>query len=252
MEKVFTGKTTDSIQAIYKLGNKVVNWYLIESVSEIYIIDTGFAGFWKQFVDAMQKIKRSFNEVSAVLLTHAHLDHTGFAERARQRTTAEVYIHESGAGTVTFEHFDIPAELSSNLWRPKTFTSFLTQAIKNDAFKVKPVGLVKPFKDNEKLNFPGNPKAIYTPGHSIDHSAFYLEDLGILFSGDALCTSSPITLRKYPPHVMKAGDDTVLATKSLKAFAEIEDVLMLPGHGEPWVGNLNKETEKIVGRGVLL
>jgi len=237
---------------IYKLGNKVVNWYLIESPAEIYIIDTGFAGFWNQFVDAMQTLNRNFNEVSAILLTHAHLDHTGFAERARQRTTAQVYIHESGAETVTFDHFDIPIELSANLWRPKTLFAFIVQAIKYDAFKVKKVGVVKTFKDNEVLDFPGNPKAIYTPGHSIDHCSFYFEDWGVLFSGDALCTSSPITFKKYPPHVMKVGDDTDLAIKSLSAFGNIGRVLMLPGHGQPWTGDLKNEIEFIKERGTLL
>lgn len=250
MEKVFSDKTKEI--NIYKLGNKVVNWYLVESPSEIYIIDTGFAGFWKQFIKAMQSLNRNLDEVSAVLLTHAHLDHTGFAERARQRTSAKVYIHESGADTVRFDHFDIPTELSGNLWRPKTLWAFMIQALKYDAFKVKPLGVVSTFENEEILKFPGNPKVIYTPGHSIDHCSFYFEDWDVLFSGDALCTSSPITFKKYPPHVMRAGDDTDLATKSLSAFEDIENVLMLPGHGQPWTGNLKNEIELIKERGMLL
>ncbi len=236
---------------IYKLGNKVVNWYLIEAPSEIYIIDTGFAGFWKQFLECMSKINRNTNEVSAVLLTHAHIDHTGFAEIARQRTTAQVHIHEMGAKAATYDHFEIPSELMSNIWRPRFLVAFLVQAIKNKAFSAKPIGQVETFKDKEKLKFPGSPEVIYSPGHSIDHSGFYFREWGVLFSGDSICTSSPITLRKNQPHVLKAGDDINLAMKSIENFAGIEDVLMLPGHGEPWKGNLNTELDKIRKRGPL-
>ncbi|MEM7373697.1 MAG: MBL fold metallo-hydrolase [Bacteroidota bacterium] len=237
---------------IYQLGNIVVKWYLIESPSEVFLIDTGFAGFWKQFLDAMRKIKRNINEVSAVLLTHAHIDHTGFAEIARQRTTAEVYIHDLGAKSAPFDHFEIPSEIMANLWRPRFLFTFIVQAVKYKAFSAKPIGEVQTFKDKQKLEFPGSPEVIYTPGHSIDHCAFYFEEWGVLFSGDAICTSSPITLRKNLPHVLKPGDDPDLAMKTIDAFSRIEDVLMLPGHGEPWKGNLKKELIEIKKRGLLL
>lgn len=250
MKKVFEKENEITI---YKMGNRTVNWYLITTPSEVYLIDTGFAGFWDQFGKAMSKLGRTFNEVTAVLLTHAHVDHTGFAEVARQRTTAEVFIHELGVDTVTHHHYEIPSDLRNNLWRRFGFLNFIWQMRVNKVLKTKPVKRVTSFKENEMLTFPGKPKAVYSPGHSIDHCAFYLEEHGVLFSGDAICTSSPITLKNYPPHVMLAGDDNLLAMQSLKEFEFIEgEILMLPGHGKPWRGNLKKELPKIKENGVLM
>ena len=251
MKKVFHDNSTEF--TVYKMGNKTVNWYLITTPTEVYLIDTGFTGFWKQFSKAMKKLGRTYNEVSAILITHAHVDHTGFAEIARQRTSGEVYIHESAIETVMTDHFEIPEELLSNLWRPTLFFNFMWQAFKNDALKAKPVNKAFGFKDNEVLNFGGKPKVIFSPGHSIDHCAFYFEKYNLLFSGDAICTSSPITLKDYPPHVLKAGDDNKLAFQSLERFSFIEnDVLLLPGHGKTWKGNLKEEIPKIRKRDTFL
>jgi glyoxylase-like metal-dependent hydrolase (beta-lactamase superfamily II) len=40
---------------------------------------------------------RSLGDLEAVLLTHAHSDHTGFAERARSEAGMPVWIHQEDA-----------------------------------------------------------------------------------------------------------------------------------------------------------
>ena len=47
--------------------------------------------------DALAAMGRSLSDVRAVLLTHAHDDHIGFAERARQ-AGIPAHIHEAAAG----------------------------------------------------------------------------------------------------------------------------------------------------------
>ena len=54
MKKVFEDKAKDFV--VYKMGNRTVNWYLITTPDEVYLIDTGFTGFWDQFCKAMKKV----------------------------------------------------------------------------------------------------------------------------------------------------------------------------------------------------
>lgn len=48
-------------------------------------------------MDTLQELGLSLRDVEAVLLTHAHSDHTGFAERARSEAGCRVLVHERDA-----------------------------------------------------------------------------------------------------------------------------------------------------------
>jgi glyoxylase-like metal-dependent hydrolase (beta-lactamase superfamily II) len=56
----------------------------------------------------------------------------------------------------------------------------------------------KTYRDNEVLEVPGRLRAIPTPGHAPGHCSLLLEDRGVLFAGDALCTLNPATLERGP------------------------------------------------------
>ncbi|MEM7124731.1 MAG: MBL fold metallo-hydrolase [Chloroflexota bacterium] len=250
MKKVFHSESNDL--AIYQLGSRIVNWYLLDSQDGVVIIDTGFSGHWQQLVDALAHLGRTYDQVLAVLLTHAHIDHTGFAERARQRTSADIYIHTIDAKAVRYDHGDMPSELTDNLWRPKTFFAFASAALRQGAFGAKPVAEVNTFEDDDVLDLPSRPQVILTPGHTIGHCAFYLPEEKILFSGDAICTRSPVTLQDHPPHVMEAGDDKKLALTSLEKFSSLGEILLLPGHGASWKGDAHNAVQNAQKMGPLL
>jgi glyoxylase-like metal-dependent hydrolase (beta-lactamase superfamily II) len=48
------------------------------------------------------------------------------------------------------------------------------------------------------LDVPGRPRAIPTPGHAPGHCALLVEERGVLFAGDALCTLNPRSFRRGP------------------------------------------------------
>ena len=97
METVFQGKPDDSVQAIHRFSNtatyKFVNWYVIETAEGLTVVDAGFAGHWKQLVRWIASTKWTVRDIKAILLTHAHADHMGFAEEARVASGAEIWIH---------------------------------------------------------------------------------------------------------------------------------------------------------------
>ena len=75
----------------------VANWYLVEDGGRLTVVDAGTPADWETLHLALGTIGRKLEDVDAVLLTHAHSDHTGFAERARAEAHTRVLIHEADA-----------------------------------------------------------------------------------------------------------------------------------------------------------
>src|SRR5947207_8376285 len=79
---------------IHRLSSGVPNFYVVEEAGKLALVDAGAAGDWNLFVQALQGMGRQLGDLEAVLVTHAHSDHTGFAERARITARATVWIHQ--------------------------------------------------------------------------------------------------------------------------------------------------------------
>ncbi|MDP9341239.1 MAG: MBL fold metallo-hydrolase [Actinomycetota bacterium] len=75
----------------------VANWYLLEDGGRLTVVDAGTPADWHTLEPAVRSLGRTLDDVEAVLLTHAHSDHTGFAERARSEAHKRVFIHDADA-----------------------------------------------------------------------------------------------------------------------------------------------------------
>jgi glyoxylase-like metal-dependent hydrolase (beta-lactamase superfamily II) len=109
------------------------------------------------------------------------------------------------------------------------------------ATKIIPVREVSGFGDGEVLEVPGSPRVVHAPGHTGGSAAILLEDQGILFTGDVLCTHNAYTGRAGP-QIMPSGlnADTPQAMASLANLAGIKAEVLLPGHGEPWTDGVQE------------
>jgi glyoxylase-like metal-dependent hydrolase (beta-lactamase superfamily II) len=105
--------------------------------------------------------------------------------------------------------------------------------------KIIPVKEVSGFGDGETLDVPGKPRVVHAPGHTEGSSAILLEDRGIMFTGDVLCTHNAYTGRTGP-QIMPSGlnADTRQALASLANLDGIKAGMLLPGHGDPWTGGV--------------
>ena len=82
---------------IHRIGDGLINSYLLEESGEVTIVDCGAPAYWKDLPSELAAMGRTLADVRAVVLTHAHPDHVGFAERIRSERGVPVSVHELDA-----------------------------------------------------------------------------------------------------------------------------------------------------------
>ncbi len=76
---------TQVAPGVHRLGNALVNCYLIEDGNRMTLVDGGLPGFRPQLDAYLRSRGRSVSDIDAVILTHAHSDHVGMVEAVRER-----------------------------------------------------------------------------------------------------------------------------------------------------------------------
>ncbi len=76
------------------------NVYLVADRKNLTVVDTGTAGNAKKIVDYILKIGRQPVEVSTIVLTHYHMDHSGSAKDLKELVSAKLAIGADDADFV--------------------------------------------------------------------------------------------------------------------------------------------------------
>src|SRR4051812_23496529 len=84
----------DVAPGMHRVEDAYTNWYLVEADDGLTIVDAGVPTSWGSLMEALTQLGRQPADVRALVLTHAHFDHVGFAEKARQELDIPVYAHE--------------------------------------------------------------------------------------------------------------------------------------------------------------
>jgi glyoxylase-like metal-dependent hydrolase (beta-lactamase superfamily II) len=196
------------------------------------------------FLRTLDGLGRRLDDLDAVVLTHAHPDHVGFAERARREGPASVWVHNDDAAVAQgAKPGKNDAALARYVARTEFYRTFISLSRRKGA-KIIPVVEVSSFADNDVLDVPGKPRAVHTPGHTPGNAALHFADQDTLISGDTLITHNPLTGRTGP-QIMPSGfnRDTLQALDSLSALEHLNTEIILPGHGEPWHGPISQAVQ---------
>lgn len=210
-----------------------VNWILIRDGSDVTLIDAGYPRDTGAVEASLDRIGARPQDVRAVLLTHAHVDHVGavnhffaqyatpaFADPAEVAHARREYLEQAGVGDVV-----------RNIFKSGMLPWSL-RAARAGATKDVRVRSVEPFADTGALDLPGRPVPVATHGHTSGHTAYHLPEIGVIVTGDALVTGHPVCRTSGPQLLPQMFNHST--TGALAALAALEGLgadIVLPGHG---------------------
>jgi glyoxylase-like metal-dependent hydrolase (beta-lactamase superfamily II) len=225
---------------VHRVSGGVTNFYLIGESGKYTVVDAGAPRDWALLVSSLRDLGAEAENLDAVLITHAHIDHVGFAEQARNDAGATVWVHQADAeaartGKVSWKNEGSTLSYLTRVELWKTAISLMRRG----ATKLIPIKEVSSFTDGEVIDVPGSPRAVHTPGHTPGSAAIFAESRSALLTGDALCTWNAYTGRVGPQIMPSALNmSNAQALESLDRLAGIAADVILPGHGDPWTGGI--------------
>jgi hydroxyacylglutathione hydrolase len=179
-----------------------VNAFMI-SGRNLCLIDAGVAESAPFILSMVKDAGRDPGEVSTLILTHSHPDHIGGA-RAIQKAT----------GCIIAAH---PAERA---WIENTNLQARERPIPGFPTLVEgPVRIDRLLADGDRIGIGGDRSfaVIHTPGHSPGSISLFLEDEGVLISGDAIPVKGEIPVY----------DDPFASIRSIGRLEELSGVKIL-------------------------
>lgn len=189
----------------FQVGPFLENTYLLRKAGKALLIDPGFSNR-EEFERFIAALKES-DELIAVLITHAHIDHV------------------LGIPFVRGKWPNVPTAMSHkdlSLWRNIGVQSvafgFPQLALGDDPQEI-PV-------DQLTQIGPFAFQTYFTPGHSPDHVSYYFEEEGVIFSGDVLFKGSI-----GRTDLLKGHLPTLENSIRSVLYALPEDVKVFSGHG---------------------
>jgi glyoxylase-like metal-dependent hydrolase (beta-lactamase superfamily II) len=238
-------------EGVHRIEDAYTNWYLIEEDGQLTVVDAGVPRSWNALHDGLKQLGRRTADVAAVVLTHAHFDHLGFAERARATLGVPVYVHEDDVPLtrhpLQYGHERSRARYLLTQVRALPIVASLTAA---RAWWPDPVKSVVRYRDGA-LPVPGTPRVVPTPGHTLGHCALHLPERDVVIAGDAIVTLDPYTAKTGPRIVARAATaDSARALDALDALAATGARTVLVGHGEPWREGAEAAVERARAAGV--
>ncbi|MBD3367145.1 MAG: MBL fold metallo-hydrolase [Candidatus Eisenbacteria bacterium] len=219
-------------------GLRSSNAYLLASDHGLLLVDAGMSGDVPRIVSQIESSGRPITELQAIVLTHAHGDHTGGVAKLLRRSSANVMAHK-----------DEVAYIEGSRSLPTR--SLAMRAIRwlDDLISGRGDGIVVtgPLEDRDRLDFIGGLQVIHTPGHTPGSISLYQEQREILFCGDLLFNGDLLSGRgglRQAPRFFSADPDE--ATRSLNALSKLDVQILCTGHGEPIVFDSSRRMQRVL------
>jgi glyoxylase-like metal-dependent hydrolase (beta-lactamase superfamily II) len=225
-------------------GVEMVNVYAIADGSRVTLVD---CGLWRSEStdDGLAALQHglhgagyTLDDVSRLVVTHAHIDHYGLAGWILERTGAELWMHAlTDLDCEKYRHPETAVARRRDTYADHGLPAEDWPAVAHGLQDWLPylhsvVEASTRLRGGELLPIGGrNWEVIHTPGHSVGHVCLFSPDLGVLLSGDHLLpgVTPPVTFeRGFDPDPMRSYLD------SLTRIAHRAPRLVLPGHGAPF------------------
>lgn len=219
------------VPGVYQVPLGMVNVFFLDQ-DGVTIIDSGMPGSAPKILDALSEIGRGPKDVRQILVTHLHADHTG-SVKALKNTL--------GAAPLMMHAEDAKLFQQGQIMRPTRPAPGLLGVLiggligRMGPAKVDPVSVDGTLADGDQVAHTGGLRAVYVPGHTAGHLAFFWpNEGGVLFTGDAC---SHMRKLSYP----FIFEDFETGKQSLHRLAGLTFETALFSHGKPIKGGASEE-----------
>jgi glyoxylase-like metal-dependent hydrolase (beta-lactamase superfamily II) len=213
---------TELLPNLHWIQGRASNVYLWIGETNLALVDTGMPGDADRILDYIRKIGRNPADLSAILITHADIDHAGAAAAIQARTGAALYAGKQTA-----------AYLNQGKSPPHMARSI--QFLMDRFFKYRPVPetAIQHMAEGWLLPDLEDWQVLASPGHTMDHHSFFNQREGILLAGDALNTRKE-RLNCTPERI---SADMDAARESARKLLRLTPAVIGCGHGHPFLAH---------------
>ena len=169
----------DGVWRIPTAPADLLNSYLLQGGDgALVLVDAGTKGAPKTLLAALAFLGKAPQDVTHLLLSHAHNDHTGGARAVVDATGSAVQTHDREA--VYVREGRMPTTDRS------TRGGRLMARLPGRATGFAKVGVDATFADGDVLPLAGGIEVVHTPGHTPGHCSFLHPSSGVLITADAI------------------------------------------------------------------
>jgi len=205
---------------IHQIPLLMSNAYLIVEADGLTLIDAGMARQGRGIRRYLRRLGHQPEQVKRILVTHADIDHAGAVSALKALSGARVYASAVEARALRAGRSSRPLQLNG-IGR-LAFESF------EATFGYGEIEVDEIVKDGDRLPILSGLQVIETSGHTPGHLAFYAQEAGVLFAGDALrARQDELRLNRHPINTWDAQQ--VLA--STRKLAALQPQIVCAGHG---------------------
>lgn len=209
---------TELHDGIYWFDLTGVNAYLVDSDSQLTLIDAGTRFDAATIRDGVAAAGYRLDDLDQILITHYDVDHVGAL--GKLDTAAPIYIGSDDKPFLTNDR-------KPSFFGKKSFLQRISRPLipKIESTRIKPVS------DGDTIS---NFTAYHTPGHTSGHMVYHHSPTDSAFLGDLIFARK----ESFSPSPWIITADTTTAKQSIKSCADsISFEIAAMGHGTPRTDN---------------
>jgi glyoxylase-like metal-dependent hydrolase (beta-lactamase superfamily II) len=234
---------------------RTVNMYALAGKDGWTLVDAGMGtpDARAALTAALQRAHLDIKNLRTILLTHHHPDHVGLSGELQEQSRARVYMHPIDEASVQIiwsgtmpnrfgrvshflrQHGLPPTELWFSQVDPKVMYNVI-RVPPHEAFTLVEDGQYIDLADERY-------RVIWTPGHSDGHICLFRERDGVFLAADHVLPRITPNVGLYSAHDRQNPLGDYL--DSLKKVSTLPASIVLPGHGEPFIGLTTRVREII-------
>ncbi len=188
--------------------------------STLTLVDTGFRGRSGYILKEVARLGYSHEDITNIIITHHHADHTGSLAALKEITQAKVFVHPADAPYIDGR---LPQPGPA---RPEWLSN--TLAPLHGLWATVPVAVDALVGDGDQIPILGGIKILHTPGHTPGSISLFLEKEGLVIVGDVLSNTFGLS---FPSKAFTI--DLAQEINSIKKLVDLDFNMICFGHGLP-------------------